>query len=437
MLRHAGFLVLAVAALSLASCTSPPAPPQTIHFLMWKPHQPKPLEEAIARFEQQTGIRVVRHVGSENASEFYRELTTKLRNHDPDLDVFFLDVIWPAEFAARGYLADLSDRLPPPRRNDFFPGPMAADTIDGRVRAVPFNIDVGLLFYRKDLLARYDFLPPQTWREMLGQIDTILAGEQSPGLIGYAGQFEKYEGLVCNLLEFIESNGGTLIDARGHPAVTSPEVVEAVQFIRDELIHNPDHPNRATDYLLTAKEQQSRDLFARGDAVFLRNWPETWGILTDPTRSAVSDRVGMAPLPSFEGGPRVGTLGGWQLGIAAYSTRQELAWRFIEFMTSHETQLGLAVGKAQTMARRSIYDDERLLEAMPHFGRPGPWGASLREAAMGAVPRPRLVRYNAVSERIQRCFHNAIRDPESDIDALMAECSEQIRQEMAHAVGGS
>jgi ABC-type glycerol-3-phosphate transport system substrate-binding protein len=218
--------------------------------------------------------------------------------------------------------------------------------------------------------------------------------------------------------------------------VTSPEVVEAVHFIRDELIHHPDHPNRATDYLLTAKEQQSRDLFARGDAIFLRNWPESWGILTNPERSSVHDQVGMAPLPAFEGGSRVGTLGGWQLAIAAHSSRQEAAWQFIEFMTSHETQRALAIGKAQTMARRSIYDDDMLLAALPHFGRPGPWGASLREAAMGAAPRPQLVRYNAVSERIQRCFHDAIRDPQSDIEALMAECAEQMALELQPAPAG-
>jgi ABC-type glycerol-3-phosphate transport system substrate-binding protein len=404
----------------------------TLHFLMWKPHQPKPLEDAIARFEAQTGIRVDRHIGSENASEYYRELTTKLRNHDPDLDVFFLDVIWPPEFTARGWLADLSERLPESARAGFFPGPLKADTIDGALRAVPFNIDVGLLFYRKDLLEQYHFSPPKSWSELLAQSDAILAGEGKthPDLIGYAGQFDQYEGLVCNLLEFVESGGGSLLDAGGRPALASPEVIAAVRFIRDELLHNAAHPRRASDYLLTAKEQESRDIFARGDAVFLRNWPETWKILNNPERSSVAGRVGMVPLPAFEGGQHAGTLGGWQFGIASYSPRQALAWKFILFMTGHETQRQLAIDQAQTMARMTIYDDPALLKVLPFFGRPGPWGAPLRDAAMHAVPRPRLVRYNAVSERIQRCVYEAIRTADSDIPALMAGCDKAVAEEM-------
>jgi trehalose/maltose transport system substrate-binding protein len=419
----------------LPGCTKR-EPDNTLHFLMWKPHQPRPLEEAIALFEARTGVHVDRHIGSENASEYYRELTTKLRNHDPDLDVFFLDVIWPPEFAARGWLADLSERLPESARADFFPGPLNADTIDGAVRAVPFNIDVGLLFYRKDLLEKYHFSPPATWKELLAQSDAILAGEGKthPDLIGYAGQFDQYEGLVCNLLEFVESGGGSLLDAQGRPALASPEVIHAVRFIRDELLHNAAHPRRASDYLLTAKEQESRDIFARGDAVFLRNWPETWNILNNPARSSVAGRVGMAPLPAFEGGRHAGTLGGWQLGIAAYSPRQAMAWKFISFMTGHETQRQLAIGQAQTMARMTIYDDPELLKALPFFGRPGPWGAPLREAAMHAVPRPRSVRYNAVSERIQRCVYEAIRTTDSDIPALMAGCDKAVAEEMSRGV---
>jgi multiple sugar transport system substrate-binding protein len=414
----------------LPGCTKA-SPANTIHFLMWKPHQPKPLENAIARFEAQTGIHVVRHVGSENASDYYRELATKLRNHDSDLDVFFLDVIWPPEFTARGWLADLSGRFPDSERAKFFPGPLKADTIDGAIRAVPFNIDVGLLFYRKDLLEKHQFSPPTTWTELLEQSDAIIAeeGAARPTLIGYAGQFDKYEGLVCNALEFIESRGGALVDDHGRPALASPQAIAALRFIRDELLHNPAHPRRASGYLLTAKEQESRDMFARGDAVFLRSWPETWNIVNDPARSAVSGRVGMAPLPTFDGGRHVGTLGGWQLGIASYSPRQALAWKFIAFMTGHETQRQLAIGQAQTMARMTIYDDPTLLHVLPFFGRSGPWGVPLRDAAMQAAPRPRSVRYNAISERIQQCVYEAIRTAGSDIPALMADCDRAIDEE--------
>jgi multiple sugar transport system substrate-binding protein len=400
-----------------------------LHFLFWRQHQPEPLERAIAAFEAaHPDVNVVRHMGSENVSDYYRELTTKLRNQDPDVDVFFMDVIWPAEFAARGYLAPLDERIGPDGRNAFFPAPIEANTVDGALHAMPFSIDVGLLYYRADLLREHGFEAPATWPELLEQVDAILAGASDADLHGYAGQFDRYEGLICNVLELLAAGSGSLADADGRPQVDTPEVLATLRWIRDELIHNPAAPRRASDYLLTAKEQESRDLFLRGDAVFLREWPEAWKIATDPARSEVAGDVGMSPLPAFPGGEPAGTLGGWQLGLASHSPRQDLAWTFVEHLTSHEVQARLAIDRAQAMARLSIYDDPEVLDAMPHFGRSGPWGAPLRDAAMAAVPRPRSVRYNALSERLQRCFHEAIRLPDSDIPALLQECAVQIAQ---------
>ncbi|MFQ5700524.1 MAG: ABC transporter substrate-binding protein [Acidobacteriota bacterium] len=405
---------------------------RAVHFLAWKPQQPGPLEEAIGDFERASGIRVVRHIGSENASQYYSELTTKLRNHDPALDVFFLDVVWPAEFAARGYLADLTGRLPPAERELFLPGPMAACTVAGRVVAVPFDVDVGLLYYRRDLLEKYNLSPPATWAELLEQIDAVLAGEKQahPSMVGYAAQFRRYEGLVCNMLEMVAGRGGALVDETGKPVLDTPAVIGAVRWVRDRLLLDPQHPRRAPRTLLNATEQESRAIFARGDALFHRNWPETWNILNDPERSSVAGRVGMAPLPAGPGGRSAGTLGGWELAISSYSPRTEQAWRFVRYLTSHAVQKKLAIELAQPMARTSIYHDEELLSAVPHFGRAGRWGQPLLRAALSAVPRPALARYSVFSDRLQQCLHDAISAPESNIEAIMSDCEQRIRDEI-------
>jgi multiple sugar transport system substrate-binding protein len=420
-------LLIALGVVTLAACGSGGDARTRLHFMMWRQHQPEPLERAIRAFEDaRPDVEVVRRLGSENVSDYYREVTTKLRNQDPDVDVFFLDVIWPAEFAARGYLEPLDARLGQAERDAFVPAPLEADTVDGTLYAVPFSVDVGLLYYRADLLTKYGFEAPRTWDDLVRQADTILAGEDDPDLTGYAAQFDRYEGLVCNVLELLTARGGSLADASGQPTIDTPELVATLTWIRDELIHNAGSPRRASDYLLTAKEQQSRDVFVRGDAVFLREWPEAWKIANDPAQSAVAGRVAMAPLPAFDGGRPAGTLGGWQLGLAAHSAQKDLAWTFITHLVSHEIQTQLAIDRAQAMARLSTYDDPDVLAAMPHFGRSGPWGRPLLDAALGAVPRPRSVRYSALSERLQRCFHEAIRLPDSDIPALVAACADEV-----------
>jgi len=240
--------------ITMAACGAADDGRSELHFLLWRQHQPEPLERAIQAFEQaHPDVTVVRHMGSENVTDYYREVTTKLRNRDPDIDVFFLDVIWPAEFAARGWLAPLDARLSAVAREAFFPAPLEADTVEGSLYAMPFSIDVGLLYYRSDLLAKYGFEVPATWDELLAQADTILAGEDDPDLYGYAGQFDLYEGLICNVLELLTARSGSLADVSGRPTILTPELTATLEWIRGELFHHPGAPRRASDYLLTAK----------------------------------------------------------------------------------------------------------------------------------------------------------------------------------------
>ena len=114
------------------------------------------------------------------------------------------------EFAAAGWALSLDTHFPPAEQEKFLPATITAGTYRGEMYGIPSRIDGGMLYYRKDLLAAYDLPPPQTWDELARQASTIVAGEstRNPALRGYSAQFKQYEGLVCNMLEFIESNGG-------------------------------------------------------------------------------------------------------------------------------------------------------------------------------------------------------------------------------------
>src|SRR3712207_3823898 len=69
-----------------------------------------------------------------NASDVaHQYFLTALEGGSQDFDVFVLDVVWVAEFARAGWLADLSADVPPEAlRRDFLPGPADAVTVDGR-----------------------------------------------------------------------------------------------------------------------------------------------------------------------------------------------------------------------------------------------------------------------------------------------------------------
>jgi len=368
-----------------------PERPETVHFVMWKPHQPEAWDRLLADFRSRhPKIRVEVEVGPHSATELHTLLVTKLRNRDESLDAFLLDVVWPTEFAKAGYLEPVDDVVSPEERKEFFPGTVEACTVEGRLMAVPFNIDAGVLYYRKDLLESRGLAPPVTWKELAAQAERIVKEEARPGLVGYTAQFDRYEGLVCNLLEIVASNGGSLLD------LDDPRTREAIAFVRDRLIGRI-----SPRAVLNQREPQSRAAFLQGEAVFHRNWPSTWAIANDPKQSAVAGRVGMAPLPAFEGGRTVSCLGGWQLGVAAHSGRKGAAKAFVRFLASYEGQRNLTLQTSQTHSRMRVMRDREVVARYPHF-------AELRPILESAVPRPKLANYHEESDRLQAVLYREI-----------------------------
>jgi multiple sugar transport system substrate-binding protein len=123
------------------------------------------------------------------------------------MDVFFMDVIWPAEFAAAGWAVPLNRFFPASEQREFLEAPILTNTYRGRIYGVPVFVDAGMLYYRKDLLEKYAFSAPRTWAELVRQAKVIVANEKDPHLAGFSGQFKQCEGLICNMLEYVLGNG--------------------------------------------------------------------------------------------------------------------------------------------------------------------------------------------------------------------------------------
>jgi multiple sugar transport system substrate-binding protein len=149
-----------------------------IHFVTWKPNQPEVWDEIIKIFEtEHPEIKVVREIGPHSSTAFHDLLTQKLKNKSLDVDVFFMDVIWPPEFAAAGWAVPLDNMFQKSEQEKFLESTILANTYNSRIYGVPLFIDSGMLFYRKDLLKKYGFNPPQTWHEMVNQAEKIVSEE--------------------------------------------------------------------------------------------------------------------------------------------------------------------------------------------------------------------------------------------------------------------
>jgi multiple sugar transport system substrate-binding protein len=282
---------------------------------------------------------------------------------------------------------------------------------------VPLFSDGGLLYYRKDLLEKYSLPPPRTWPELVEQAKTIRARERDPHLIGFSGQFKQYEGLVCNMMEYVLSNRGALWDeTRLLSALDQPPAVQAVRFVRDRIIGEISHRG-----VLTYEEPESLALFTQGRAIFHRNWPYAWNYANDPEISRIAGRVGMTSLPSFPGGTAAPALGGWQLGISRLSTKPDLAWRFVEFMTSSRVQKRVALSTGRAPTRAVLYDDRDIVKKIPQLG-------TLLQTLNNAVPRPTTPVYVPLSNVMQRYFSAALALPDTDIPARAAAAARDMNR---------
>lgn len=398
----------------LFGCTAPgkqkgDAGPVTLVFKHGKIAGPPEVFRALLdRFEaEHTGIRVKEETLPSSTDQQHQFYVISLEGRSADFDVLSMDVIWVQEFALAGWIRDLSNLVPSAEHAAFFSGPMEAVTFHDRVYAVPWYIDAGLLFYRKDLLDKYGFGPPETWPDLVATAKTILEREKDPHLKGFVWQGKQYEGLICNVLEYIWSAGGGVLDNDGHVVLAGPPARQALGFMRDLIRRDEVSPPLVT----TADEEATRRIFGEGRAIFLRNWPYAWNLFEQPA-SKIRGKVGISPLPHFPGFRSAATLGGWQLGINRHSAHPEAAEALIRFLTSEEIQRRMAIEIGYKPTRTALYRDRELITAQPFI-------AGLYGIFQSARPRPVTPYYLMLSQVMQPEFSAALvglKSPEAALE---------------------
>ncbi|KAB0682953.1 ABC transporter substrate-binding protein [Aureimonas leprariae] len=342
-----------------------------------------------------------------SSTEVYQGLVQQLARRTGTPDVFSQDVIWIAGFAAAGWALPLDEYFPADKRADYFPGTVEACTYDGKLTALPWFLDTGMFYYRKDVLEKHGGKVPTTWDEMA----TIAAEAQKAGDVkfGYLWQGKQAEVLVCDAVEAISSAGGSILSADGKSATLNSEAgVKAIQFLHDTINKTKISPSD----VLSWDEEPSRQPFTGGQAMFMRNWSYVFPIAQDPKASQVVDKVGVAPLPAFQGGKSSACLGGYQLGVNANSKQREAAVDFLTWLSSVETQQRIALNFGLGPTRANLYDDAKIKAANPFM-------AGLKPVFQGATPRPVTPQYAKVTLALQSGLSKALQsgDVKAELDA--------------------
>jgi trehalose/maltose transport system substrate-binding protein len=288
-------------------------------------------QHLVARFQKDTGINVnlVPHPAASDAA--YAQLARNFSAKSSSIDVMMLDVVWPGAFAP--YLIDLKPKLGKASKAHA-QGIVQNDTIGGKLIAMPWFGDFGILYYRTDLLKKYGFShPPKTWAELFTQAKKIQDGEQksNKNFYGFVFQGNSYEGLTCDALEWVASAGGGNFIDNGKVTINNKNAATILDAMRTQI--GKITPRGVTSY----NEDGARIPFDNGDAAFMRNWPYAYS-LSQATGSAVKGKFAVTVLPHGASGHSVGTVGGWQLGVSKYSKHKDAAIELVRYLTSPAVQ---------------------------------------------------------------------------------------------------
>ena len=343
-----------------------------------------------------------------DADQQREQLVRRLAARDSDIDIIGMDVIWTPEFAAAGWILPWEGRLAEQVRTGRLGSAVQSAEFDGRLWAAPFTTNTQLLWYRTDRV----ITPPTTWDQMLDLAESLGAG-------AIQAQGERYEGFTVFFTSLLASAGGAVLDESGTRVALPDEPTRAALDIMQRLARFP----AADRSLATDREDQARLAFETGAPSFMINYTYVW---PSAQRNApeVAANMGWARWPAVvEGRPSRVTIGGINLGVGAWSSHPQLAFRAAACIASEDNQRLAAERGGLPPTIAALYDDPQVRDTFP-------FADLLRETLRDAVQRARTPLYNDVSLAISRTLH-PMRDidPQRDVARLRAVLGRALRSE--------
>jgi multiple sugar transport system substrate-binding protein len=363
----------------------------------------------IERFEKANpGIAVDMIEGPSSGDARENMYSTAFMAADDAYDLVYMDIAWLPKFAANGWLRPLDDLFPPAARKPFLDGDIEGSKYQGKLYRVPIQSDGGLLYFRKDLLAAKGLPVPRTWQELAADAKAL----QTKDRAGFVFQGKQYEGLVCAFMEVVWGFKGDLLDSQGEVVIDSPEAVAALQALVDGIYKDKFIPQA----VLTYQEEEARNAFQEGRAVFMRNWPYAWNLMQGPS-SPVRGKFGIVPMVGGPGGRPAATLGGWGFGISAFSKHPAEAFKLAEFFANEESEKLAYFQGGILPTRKALFSDKDILSKSPQ----------IKDLyAVLSVTRPRAAhpRWPRISDALQMHVSAALSRQEEPAEALKAAAAE-------------
>lgn len=317
-------------------------------------------------------------------------------------DTVLVDVIWPAEFASKKMIVDITDRFPESERSKIFDGALKTTEYQGSYYGVPWILDTKYFFYNKEMLKEAGIAPPDTWDAVVEAARAL----KSQGVVEYplVWSWAQAEALMCDYATLLGAYGGQFFDEGGKPAFNTGGGLQALEFMRmtlDEELSNP----ASTESL----EEDVRRIISQGEAAMALNWTYMFALANDPNESQVAGQIEIAHTPAGPAGAP-GVNGSMGIAVSNGSQNQDEAWRYIQFMTSQEVQNQYA--KLSLPIWTSSYEEQEVVDALPQVV------PVAKEQLNDMILRPIVPQYNEVSQDMQVEIQRALTGDKTPKQAL-------------------
>lgn len=333
-------------------------------------------KELIDAFNMSQSKYTVQWVEMTNDSgQMHDQLMTSLSSGSGEYDVISMDICWAGEFASAGYLNPLDFYMYKAKLTKplFNAGSLSAGNYMGKQYALPLFPDLGLLYFRSDIVSKADAAKLVSGKYTYNDLAKMAGNYKGKGRTtdGFVYQSKQYEGLTCNVTEFTKAFRLT------ESGLASMKTFTTSNFVPKDI--------------LNYTEAETHNSFINGKSVFARNWPYQYAMLTEAVKPS---QVGIAPLPNGS------TVGGWVLGINKKSKNLDGAWEFMKFAAGKEGQFIMSTKGAHIPGYNSLLDDPAVLAANPMLKFEG-----FKNAVMKTISRPVSAQYSKTSDEIQVNVH--------------------------------
>ena len=378
--------------------------PEEISILMPAPFADATVDQ-VKQFNADHSGRIVLNVirGPRDTESISDLAISSLLLGTPPFDALLVDVTWLPKYVAADWLQPLDPWFDDADVDALVAGARLGNSVNGDLYRWPFGADVGLLYWRKDLMPE----PPRTASDLIQIASRLRADGKVKD--GFVWQGRQYEGLSCNFVEFLSAFGGTWLDpVTGQPELDSKAARATVHWMQ-QLIREGTSPLAVSNYA----EPETLQAFKAGDAALMRNWPYAWAELQSDS-SAVKGRVGVTTMVAEPGASPAATLGSWGFSLLRGSQHQQATAEAIRALTSSQAQRDRFLQQGYTPTEASLFEDPELLEASPVL-------TQLKEALAIAVPRPITPLYAQMSDLLQRQLSGVLtekRDPDQAMEQL-------------------